>query len=136
MHPIENILQTSMSEIRDMVDVSTIVGEAIVTPDGSTVVPISKVSFGFVTGGGEYGESKSSDGRTADKSGIKGEQNEYPFAGGASSAVSIQPTAFLILKDQTWKLLSMDHKNTYEKIIDVVPQLILEVRNAFRGDNG
>ena len=57
-HPIESIMTTTMESIRDMVDVNTVVGEAIVTADGATVIPVSKVSFGFVAGGGEYGMAK------------------------------------------------------------------------------
>ena len=57
-HPIENLMTTTMDSIRDMVDVNTVVGEAIATPDGTTLIPISRVSFGFVAGGGEYGESQ------------------------------------------------------------------------------
>ena len=53
-HPIENIMSTTMENIRDMVDVNTVIGEPITTQDGSTVIPISRVSFGFVAGGGEY----------------------------------------------------------------------------------
>ena len=53
-HPIEGIMNTTMENIREMVDVNTVIGDAVTTPDGSTVIPISKVSFGFVAGGGEY----------------------------------------------------------------------------------
>ena len=53
-HPIESVMSTTMENIRSMIDVNTIVGDAITTADGSTVVPISRVSFGFVAGGGEY----------------------------------------------------------------------------------
>ena len=53
-HPIESIMATTMESIRDMVDVNTVVGEAIAAPDGSTVIPVSRVAFGFVAGGGEY----------------------------------------------------------------------------------
>ena len=53
-HPIENLMTTTMENIRDMVDVNTVVGDAIATADGSTVIPISRVAFGFVAGGGEY----------------------------------------------------------------------------------
>ena len=53
-HPIENIMRTSMENIRDMVDLDTVIGEPILTQDGSTVIPVSRVSFGFVAGGGEY----------------------------------------------------------------------------------
>ena len=53
MNPIETVLKTTMGELKEMVDVNTVVGEPFVTPDGSTIIPISKVCFGFVTGGGE-----------------------------------------------------------------------------------
>ena len=53
MHPIENILKTTMSELKEMVDVNTIVGAPFIAPDGATIIPISKLSFGFVSGGGE-----------------------------------------------------------------------------------
>ena len=53
-HPIEGIMTTTLESIRDMIDVNTVVGEPIATSDGSTVIPISRVSFGFVAGGGEY----------------------------------------------------------------------------------
>jgi sporulation protein YtfJ len=57
MHPIENIMQTAMSEIKEMVDVNTIVGDPVISTDGATIIPITRVSFGFVAGGGEYGEN-------------------------------------------------------------------------------
>ena len=57
MHPIENIMQTAMSEIKEMVDVNTIVGDPVISTDGATIIPITRVSFGFVAGGGEYGEA-------------------------------------------------------------------------------
>jgi len=73
-HPIESLMGTSMESIREMVDVNTVVGDAVQTQDGSTIIPISKVSFGFVAGGGEYGP---------------GSQEGKPFAGGAGAGVSV-----------------------------------------------
>ena len=55
-HPIENIMKTTMENIKEMIDVNTIVGDAVETADGSVIIPISRVSFGFVAGGGEYKE--------------------------------------------------------------------------------
>lgn len=73
-HPIESLMGTSMESIREMVDVNTVVGDPVQTQDGSTIIPISKVSFGFVSGGGEYGVARSED---------------LPFAGGAGAGVSV-----------------------------------------------
>jgi len=121
MHPIENIMQTAMTEIKEMVDVNTIVGDAVVTPDGSTVIPISKVCFGFVAGGGEYSEN-----------GSKNEQ-QIPFAGGSGAGISISPVGFLILNQEV-RLYTLNHKNTYEKIIESIPQFITEIASVFKHD--
>lgn len=126
MHPIEHIIETSMDEIKKMIDVNTIVGEAVVAPDGSTIIPISRVCFGFLSGGGEYGENAKSS---------EGDGSSFPFAGGASATVSLHPTAFLVTRGDTIKLLSLDHKNLYEKIVDIVPQILCEIKNAFLTNN-
>ena len=77
-HPIESLMSTSMESIREMVDVNTVVGDPVATQDGSTIIPISRVSFGFVAGGGEY------------SGGIAQPQPEsLPFAGGAGAGVSV-----------------------------------------------
>jgi sporulation protein YtfJ len=124
MHPIENIMQTTMSEIRDMIDVNTVVGEAVITPDGNTIIPISKVCFGFVSGGGEYGDPlQKSDGAT------------YPFAGGSGAGISISPVAFLVVSESNIKMMCVNHRNTYEKIIEAVPGFINELKNVFKGDD-
>ena len=127
MHPIENIMQTAMGEIREMIDVNTIVGDPIISTDGSTVIPVSKVCFGFVSGGGEYG-------------GIPGGENdtEYPFAGGAGSGISITPVAFLVVDEQQVQLLSVTGKNAFEKVVETMPQLIYEIKEAVssKGDGG
>ena len=88
MHPIENILNITMSELKEMADVDTIVGKPFVTPNGQTIVPISKISFGFVSGGGEYHASAKAEKEVAAK--------EYPFAGGSSAGISISPVAFMV----------------------------------------
>lgn len=54
MHPIENMMKTAMEQIKEMVDVNTIVGDAVFSQDGTIILPVSKVCFGFVAGGGEY----------------------------------------------------------------------------------
>jgi sporulation protein YtfJ len=126
MHPIENIMQTAMAEIREMIDVNTIVGDPIISTDGSTIIPISKVSVGFVSGGGEYGETMGSDSETT-----------HPFAGGASSGISITPIGFLVVDEDHVQLLSVSGKSTLEKVIETMPQIIYEIKDAVanRNDN-
>lgn len=96
MHPIENIMQTAMSEIKEMVDVNTVVGDPVVSTDGSTIIPISKVSFGFVSGGGEYGDAKD---------GNQENESKYPFSGGAGSGICITPVGFLVVSEGDVRLL-------------------------------
>ena len=122
LHPIENIMQTAMAEIKEMVDVNTIVGDPIISTDGSTIIPISKVSFGFVSGGGEYGDAD-------------GEESKFPFAGGAGSGISITPIGFLVVDEASVQLLSVTGKNMFEKIIETVPQLIYEIKEAMNDDS-
>lgn len=117
-HPIDNLMKHTLENIKAMVDVNTIVGDAVEAKDGSTIVPISKVSFGFASGGSEF-NSKST---TASE--IK-----YPFGGGAGAGVTIKPVAFLILKNESVRLLSCENDNTYDKIVDSAPQILDLIKN-------
>ena len=125
MHPIENIMQTAMGEIKEMVDVNTIVGDPVISTDGATIIPITKVSFGFVAGGGEYGASS---GGSADS----GSGQQYPFAGGASSGVSISPVGFLVVDEENIQLLPVSGRSVAEHLIEAVPEFIVEIKEAFK----
>jgi sporulation protein YtfJ len=120
MHPIENIMQTAMAEIKEMIDVNTIVGDPIISTDGSTIIPVSKVCFGFVSGGGEYGEP------SGDQS-----DGQYPFAGGASSGISISPIGFLVVDEKDVQLLPVAGRNVIDKVIESIPKVIMEIKQAF-----
>jgi sporulation protein YtfJ len=97
------------------------VGDAIVTPDGSTILPVSKVSFGFVTGGSEYGEKKEPAPQDA----------KHPFGGGGGAGITIYPIAFLIIKNDDVKMMTVDHTNTYETLLDKIPTILTEVKKMF-----
>lgn len=122
MHPIENIMQTAMSEIKEMVDVNTVVGDPVISTDGATIIPISKVSFGFVSGGGEYGGAR--DGAE--------DEAKYPFSGGAGSGVCITPVGFLVVGDGDVQLLPVSGRTIIDQLIDTVPHVITEIKDAFR----
>lgn len=121
-HPIENIMNSTLEDICDMVDVNTVIGDAILTQDGSTVIPISKVSFGFVSGGGEY-----SCGRAASE--------RLPFAGGTGAGVSIQPMGFLVSGDGGVRLLPAQPYAPTDRIIEMAPQLMNEIRKFLAHKN-
>jgi len=120
MNPIENIIETTMTQLKQMVDVNTIVGEAFVTPGGCTIIPISKVSFGFVSGGGEYS--------TADRD----ENHNFPFAGGAASGISIMPVAFMAADGCNIKLLTANNRNALDKLVENSPQILSEIAKMIK----
>ena len=124
-HPIENIMSTTMENIRDMVDVDTVIGEAIVTADGSTVIPFSKVSFGFVAGGGEY-ETGSKTCECSDR---------MPFAGGTGAGVTIQPMGFLVSNRENIRLLPAQPYAPADRIIELAPQIMCEIKKLLKEKN-
>ena len=114
-HAIESIMTTTMESIRDMVDVNTVVGEAIAAPDGSTVIPVSRVAFGFVAGGGEYKCAK--------------QAVETPaFAGGTGAGVSVNPVAFLIVGGGQVRLLPALNNTSIDRLIEMIPQILDDIK--------
>lgn len=127
-HPIESLMKTTMDRLKDMIDVNTIVGEAVNTPDGSTIVPISKVCIGFASGGAEY--NKADNGDKEENSAA----SEYPFGGGSGAGLSLQPVAFLVVKKDTVKLLPLNQDTSLERIIGNIPEYIKELKKLFSKD--
>lgn len=128
-HPIEGLMLTAMSSIQDMVDVNTIIGEPIETANNITIIPISKVCFGFAAGGSEFTGETIKEYNKKDKD----EEIEYklPFGGGAGAGVSINPVAFLVVQDSTVKLIPVDHDSCIDKLLDYVPDLIQKINEMF-----
>ena len=118
--PIESIMTTTMENIRDMVDVNTVIGDPVNTPDGSTVIPISRVSFGFVAGGGEYAV-----GETAAEP-----DTQLPFAGGTGAGVTVQPMGFLFIGQDQVRLLPAQPYAPIDRVIELMPQALCEIKNA------
>ncbi|MBE6888910.1 MAG: sporulation protein YtfJ [Ruminococcaceae bacterium] len=112
-HPIEGIMGVSMEKIHEMTDVNTIIGDPITSPDGTVVIPVSKVSFGFVSGGSDLPM------QTAER-----------FAGGSGAGVTVKPVAFIVIKnDGDVKLLELGAKGgKFDGIIDAVPGLIEKIK--------
>ena len=121
-HPIEGLMNTAMSSIKDMIDVDTIIGEPISTGIDTLIIPISKVSFGFAAGGSEFkGETINEYSKRE-----KEEQVQYrlPFGGGSGAGVNIEPVAFLVVSNGIVKLLPVTHDSYIDKLIDYVPDLL------------
>ena len=108
-HPIQGLMSTTMEKIREMIDVNTIIGDPIATQDGTTIIPVSKVSFGFASGGSDFPSKVQKD----------------MFGGGGGAGISINPIAFLIVNGKDVKLLQLsDENNTANRIVDAVPGVI------------
>lgn len=120
-HPIEGLMGAAMDSIRDMIDVNTIIGEPIELRENVSIIPISKVSFGFAAGGSEFkGESIEDYRRKEDEENIS---YKNPFGGGSGAGVSIKPVAFLIIQGENVRLLPVEHNCTLDKLLDYVPEL-------------
>lgn len=115
-HPIDTMMQTTMENIRGMVDVNTVVGAPVTGTKGTTIIPISKVSFGFIAGGGEY-TAEDSKNRTLPT-------ENFPFAGGTGAGVSVQPVGFLVVDDGSVKMLPAQTNGAMERVVELLPQLI------------
>lgn len=123
-HPISDLMETTMQKIREMVDVNTIVGEPISTPDGITIIPVSKVSFGFASGGSDFSS--------------KAAKAEQPvmFGGGSGAGISIMPIAFLIINETNVKLLPVSPPagNTVDRLVELVPEIMDKVSSYLHSD--
>ncbi|MCK8825726.1 GerW family sporulation protein [Fuchsiella alkaliacetigena] len=122
-HPIEGLMDTAMENIKEMVDVNTIVGDPVETIDGSVIIPISKVSFGFAAGGGEYNEHHQQETSPENK-------NDKPFGGGSGGGVMLQPVAFLVVGQEKVKLLPVDNNAVIERLINAAPDLLKELKSG------
>lgn len=122
-HPIQGLMKTTMDSIKEMIDVNTIVGDAVETPDGSVIIPISRVSFGFAAGGGEYEMNTK-----VSKS--ENEQSKFPFGGGSGAGVSVQPVAFLVVGNNQIKLLPVNYSNVIDRVVDLVPNVLDNIQKT------
>ncbi len=124
-----------MENLKEMVDVNTIVGEPVETSEGTIILPISKVGFGFAAGGSEFRyENDTDQPMNATKT---QEKQEKPFGGGSGGGVSISPVAFLVVGKDGVQLLPLDSEtHLYQKLMDLAPQLIDKIQNALKSKNG
>ena len=117
--PINGMLDKTMQKIKEMVDVSTIVGKPIELSSGVTIVPISKVAYGFASGGSEFSSKK--------------EASENLFGGGSGAGVTVSPVAFLVINQSDVKLLSVEpNNNSVDRIIESVPEAIDKISGCFK----
>lgn len=130
-HPIQGLMQTAMENIRDMVDVNTIVGDPVECPDGSVIMPISRVGFGFAAGGSEW----ASDQAGASTVEADSAKVSLPFGGGSGGGVSITPIAFLVVGQGTVNVVPLDNQtHIIERLIDSAPKVVDQIQSMLQAN--
>ena len=132
-HPVENIMRTTMEQLKNMVDVDTVVGNPISVEDETLILPVSKVSMGFLSGGGEYslpgGNNKhapvKSSGTMMDE-----EEGKYPFAGTSIAGLTVTPMAFLSVCQGSVRVIPAQYNDTLDRLVEMIPEAILSIEQA------
>ena len=110
---VPNMLETTLHKIREMIDANTVVGTPITTPDGTTVIPVSKISIGFGGGGSDFGKN----------------QNSNPFGGGAGGGVKVTPVAFLVIHEGSVRMIPVANaaNTTADRLVEMIPDTLDKV---------
>ncbi len=119
-HPINSLMDTTMNKIKEMVDVNTIIGDPITSPDGTIIIPVSKVSYGFASGGSDFPTKN---------------ENKDCFGGGSGAGVTIQPVAFLTVYQGKVNLMPIEKfDGAADRVVGMVPDLVDKVTGLFKKD--
>ena len=115
---LPNMLENTISKIREMVDVNSVVGDPITTADGVTIIPISKISVGVAGGGSDYVSKHEN-------------KHENPFGGGAGGGVKVTPIAFLVIKDGIVRVLpiALPASTTADRLVEQIPDTLDRIVN-------
>ena len=114
-HPIERIMDNAFVKMKGLISADTVIGEPMTTSDGVSIIPISKVTMGFLTGGGEYSDMS------------REEYSKYPFAGGSGAGMSVSPIGFLVGTGESLKLVGVDDEGLYDKIFSLIPDVMASI---------
>lgn len=114
---INELISSAIDKIKTIVDSSTIIGESITSPDGTTIIPISKVTVGFVVGGGEYADLSA-----------RRVSNHFPMSGGSGGGMSVSPVGFLIIKENgDVDFVNVENKTLYQTILNMFNSLMSKI---------
>ncbi|MBQ6499449.1 MAG: GerW family sporulation protein [Ruminococcus sp.] len=119
-HPINSLMETSMRKIKDLIDVNTIIGDPITTPDGTTVIPVSKVAYGFASGGSDLPTKQ---------------DTRESFGGGSGAGVSIQPIGFLSITKGNVKFIPIEkYDGAADRIVGMIPEAFDKISSFISKD--
>ena len=119
-HPINSLMDTSMKKIKDLIDVNTIIGDPITTPDGTTIIPVSKVTYGFASGGSDLPTKK---------------ESRDCFGGGSGAGVTIQPVGFLSIIKGNVKFIPIEkYDGAADRIVGMIPEAFDKISSFIKKD--
>ena len=119
-HPINSLMDTSMRKIKEMIDVNSVVGDPITTPDGTTIIPVSKVTYGFASGGSDLPTNK---------------ENRECFGGGSGAGVTIQPIGFLSIAKGNVRFIPVDkYDGAADRIVGMIPEAFDKISSFIKKD--
>ena len=113
---INGLIENAMEKIKTIVDSSTIVGDKVETEDGTAIIPISKVTVGYVVGGGEYADLSA-----------RPVANDFPMAGGSSGGMSVTPVGFLVVANGDVKFINVENKSLYQTVLNMFNTLLNKI---------
>ena len=116
--PVERVMDTAFVKMKTLISADTVIGSPIATADGASIIPISKVTVGFITGGGEYSDMS------------RDNYTEYPFAGGSGTGMAITPIGFLVNDNKSIKFINIEEKSLIDKLLSTLPETL---ENIFSG---
>ena len=119
-HPINNLMDTTMRKIKELIDANTIIGDPITTPDGTTIIPVSKVTYGCASGGSDLPTKK---------------DNRECFGGGSGAGVTIQPIGFLTISKGNVKMIPIEkYDGAADRIVGMIPEAFDKISDFFKKD--
>jgi len=118
---IEEIMNSSMNNLKSLIDIDVVVGKPIVASDCITIIPLTKVVMGYIAGGGEY-YSELKEMR---------KDTEYPFSGGSGGGLNLQPIGFLIIKKSCVEVVKIEEKTALERLIETAPEIASFINKHF-----
>ena len=119
-HPINSLMETSMKKIKELIDVNTIIGDPITTPDGTTVIPVSKVAYGFASGGSDLPTKK---------------ETRDCFGGGSGAGVTIQPIGFLSISKGNVRFIPIEkYDGAADRIVGMIPEAFDKISSFIKKD--
>ena len=120
-HPINSLMDTTMKKIKELIDSNTIIGDPITTTDGTTIIPVSKVTYGFASGGSDLPTKK---------------DNRECFGGGSGAGVTIQPIGFLSISKGNVRMIPIENYNgPADRIVGMIPEAFDKISGFFKKDD-